>query len=120
VSHMKPMVRPRCPSRSAWCAIVIVTPEDSSSPVLMVGSQNGVMVWNGSMMPAGEAVAPAASDGHTALKSGHSSALSRLPSAGTECDRIHHSAVKNAPKNMTSEKMNQLMLQRNDMSTRWP
>jgi hypothetical protein len=30
--------------------------------------------------------------------------------------RIHHSAVKNAPKNITSEKMNQLMLQRNDRS----
>ena len=58
--------------------------------------------------------------GHTALKSGHSSALSRPPSAGTECARIHHSAVKKAPKNITSEKMNQLMLQRNDRSTLWP
>jgi hypothetical protein len=39
-----------------------------------------------------------------------------LPSAGTEWARAHHSAEKNAPKNMTSEKMNQLMLQRNDRS----
>jgi hypothetical protein len=38
--------------------------------------------------------------------------LARLPSAGTECARAHHSAVKKAPKNITSEKMNQLMLQR--------
>ena len=99
-------------SRSAWWATVSVTPEDSSNAVLMVGSQNGVMVWNGSMMPAGDAVVPGATDGHTALKSGHSSALSRPPSAGTECPRIHHKAVKKAPKNITSEKMNQLMLQR--------
>jgi hypothetical protein len=34
--------------------------------------------------------------------------------------RAHHSAVKNAPKNITSEKMNQLMLQRNDRSILWP
>src|SRR3569832_785479 len=117
---MKAMVRPRWFSRSAWCAIVTVTPEDSSSAVLMVGSQNGVIVWNGSMMPAGDAVAPGAIVGHAALKSGHRSALSMPPRAGTECDRIHHSAVKKAPKNITSEKMNQLMLQRNERSTLWP
>src|SRR4051812_33720807 len=117
---MKKIVGPRFPSRSRWCAIVIVTPEDSSSAVLMVGSQNGVIVWNGSMMFAGDAVAPAASEGHTALKSGHSTALSTPPSAGTECARIHHSAEKKAPKNITSEKMNQLMLQRKDRSTLWP
>jgi hypothetical protein len=57
-------------------------------------------------------VAPAATLGQTALKSGHSSAFSRLPNAGTECARAHHRAVKKAPKNITSEKMNQLMLQR--------
>jgi hypothetical protein len=72
------------------------------------------------MMPAGEAVAPAAIEGHTALKSGQSSEFSRPPSAGTECERNHHNAVKKAPKNITSEKMNQLMLQRNDKSTLWP
>src|SRR3569832_910881 len=109
---MKMMVWVRWLARSAWCAIVTVTPDDKSSPVLMVGSQKGVIVWNGSMMFAGDAVAPGATDGHTALKSGQSSALSMPPSAGTECTRIHHKAVKNAPKNITSEKMNQLMLQR--------
>jgi hypothetical protein len=46
--------------------------------------------------------------------------LSRLPSAGSEWVRTHHRAVKKAPKNITSEKMNQLMLQRNDRSTLWP
>ena len=80
--------------------------------MLMVGSQNGVIVVKGSTIPAGEAVAPATELGHAALKSGHSRAFSRLPSSGTECDRAHHNAVKNAPKNITSEKMNQLMLQR--------
>ena len=35
-----------------------------------------------------------------------------LPSAGTECTRAHHRAEKKAPKNITSEKMNQVMLQR--------
>ena len=109
---MKAMVRPRWFSRKAWWAIVKVTPELSSNAVLIVGSQNGVMVVNGSTISAGEAVTPAARLGQTALKSGQSKALSRLPSAGTECDRAHHRAVKNAPKNITSEKMNQLMLQR--------
>ncbi len=90
----------------------MVTPELSSSAVLMVGSQKGPTVWKGSMMSAGDAVAPAAMLGHTALKSGQSKAFSRSPNAGTECERAHHKAVKNAPKNMTSEKMNQLMLQR--------
>ena len=59
-----------------------------------------------------DAVAPAAMLGQTALKSGHSNAFSRSPSAGTECTRAHHRAVKKAPKNITSEKMNQLMAQR--------
>src|SRR5262245_6964489 len=99
-----------------WWAMVSVTPDVSSSAVLIVGSQNGVIVWNGSITSAGEAVAPGATLGHTALKSGHSSALSTPPRAGTECERIHHSAVKKAPKNITSEKMNQLMLQRKERS----
>ena len=84
VSHMKPMVLLRLPCCKAWWAIVRVTPEDNNSAVLMVGNQKGVMVVKGSTMPAGDAVAPAASVGHTALKSGHSSAFSRLPSAGSE------------------------------------
>lgn len=72
------------------------------------------------MMSAGEPVAPGASVGQTALKSGHSKALSRLPSVGSAWVRAHHSAVKKAPKNITSEKMNQLMLQRKERSTLWP
>jgi hypothetical protein len=83
-------------------------------------TRKGVIVVNGSTMPAGDAVAPAAMLGHTALKSGHSNAFSSLPSAGTEWERIHQRAVKKAPKNITSEKMNQLMLQRNDRSTLCP
>ena len=86
----------------------------------MVGSQNGVMVVKGSTISAGDAVAPAARLGHTALKSGQSSAFSRFPSSGREWARAHHRALKNAPKNITSEKMNQLMLQRNDRSTLRP
>ena len=100
--------------------MVRVTPEVSSSAVLMVGSHSGPTVWNGSTMPAGDAVTPTPLLGHTALKSCHSSALSRLASCGTECARAHHKAVKKAPKNMTSEKMNQLMLQRYDRSMRRP
>ena len=96
--------------------MVKVTPELKSKAVLIVGNQNGPMVVNGSMMPAGEAVTPAARLGQTDLKPGHKSALSKLPSAGTECERAHHRALKKAPKNMTSEKMNQLMLQRKDRS----
>ena len=45
--------------------MVKVTPDDNNKAVLMVGSQKGVMVWNGSMMPPGEAVTPAAKVGHT-------------------------------------------------------
>src|SRR3990167_2493250 len=100
--------------------MVSVTPEVSSKAVLMVGSQKGPTVWKGSTMPAGEPVTPAARLGQTALKSGHSSALSRLPSAVTACERPPHRAVQNAPKNLASEKMNQLMLQRYDRSILWP
>ena len=96
--------------------MVKVTPEVNNKAVLMVGNQNGVMVWKGSTMPAGDAVAPAAKVGQTALKSGHKSAFSKLPNAGNECERAHHKAEKKAPKNITSEKMNQVMLQRYDKS----
>jgi hypothetical protein len=54
------------------------------------------------------------------LKSGHRTALLRLPSVGTEYRRDQNSAPKKAPKNITSEKMNQLMLQRKDTSMRSP
>ncbi len=61
-------------ARSAWCETVSVTPEVSSSAVLMVGSQNGPIVVNGSTIPAGPAC------GHEAVKSGHSSLWSKSPS----------------------------------------
>ena len=109
---MKAMVLLRWSARNAWWAIVSVTPELSSKAVLMVGNQNGPTVSKGSTIPAGEPVAPGTALGHTALKSGQSSWLSRLPRAGMECERAHHKAVKKAPKNITSEKMNQLMAQR--------
>ena len=44
----------------AWCAIVRVTLEVSSSAVLIVGSHSGYIVSNLSMVPAGDAVAPGA------------------------------------------------------------
>jgi hypothetical protein len=56
--------------------------------------------------------------GQMALKSGHSTWWSRLPSIGSACTRAQYSAPKKAAKNITSEKMNQLMLQRNDTSMR--
>jgi len=41
-----------------------------------------------------------------------------LPRFGTACMRSQNKAPKKAPKNITSEKMNQLMLQRYETSTR--
>jgi len=64
--------------------MVMVTPEDNNKAVLMVGNQKGVMVVNGSTVPAGGAVAPAAMEGQTALKSGHKSAFFNSPNSGTE------------------------------------
>ena len=55
VIHMKAIVFARWPASSAWWAIVSVTPDVSSSAVLMVGSGHGPIVVNGSTMPAGEA-----------------------------------------------------------------
>ena len=54
------MVLLRLLSRSAWWAIVNVTPEVNNNAVLMVGNQKGPIVINGSTIPAGEAVAPVA------------------------------------------------------------
>src|SRR4030095_4233668 len=100
VIHIHRMVFARWPAMSAWCAIVSVTPEVSSSAVLIVGSGPGPMVWNGSTVPAGDAVAPGATLGHTALKSGHRSEWSRLPRDGTEYVRAQNSAPKKAAKNI--------------------
>src|SRR5438105_11282572 len=113
VSHIQTTVFSRSPAISAWWAIVSVTPELSSSAVLIVGIGQGPIVVNASTVPAGDAVKPGSTLGHTALKSGHNTALARLPRFGTDDSRAQYSAPKNAPKNITSEKMNQLMLQRN-------
>src|SRR5258708_8066994 len=89
---MKAMVRARWPACSAWWAMVSVTPEVSSSAVLMVGSQNGPTVWKGSTLLAGEAVAPAAMLGQTALKSGHSKLIAPPPESAWVArvvDRVH-------------------------------
>src|SRR5450830_604010 len=109
---MNRIVLLRWPACMAWWAMVSVTPEVSSSAVLIVGSQNGVMVWKASMVPAGDPVAPGTVPGQAAWNPGHSRAFSRLPSAGNEWARAHHRAEKNAPYSITSEKMNQVMLQR--------
>jgi hypothetical protein len=53
-----------------------------------------------------------------ALKSGHRIWWSRLPSIGSAWARAQYSAPKKAAKNITSEKMNQLMLQRKETSMR--
>ena len=104
VASSQKMVLPRWFSRSAWWAMVSVTPELSSSAVLIVGSQNGPTVWKCSTTPAGPKL------GQTAWKSGHSISLwSRSPSHGVVIVRTYHSAPKKPAKNMTSEKMNQLI-----------
>ena len=53
VANRNSAVRARWPARRAWWAIVRVTPEVSSSAVLMVGIGNGPMVLNCSTVPAG-------------------------------------------------------------------
>ncbi len=51
--------------------------------------------------------------GQAPLKPGHSRVWeSRVLSHGVETSRVYHSEPKKAEKNMTSEKMNQVMLQR--------
>ena len=100
------MVLLRLLAINAWCAMVNVTPEESNKAVLMVGSQKGVMLENGSMRPAGAAVAPALTEGQIASKPGHRSAFSTLPRAGTETVRIHQKTAKKQPKNNTTKKIN--------------
>jgi hypothetical protein len=104
VIHIQKIVLLRWLAISAWCAMVSVTPEVSSSAVLMVGSGHGPMVWKGSTVPAGDAVMPPPALGQMALKSGHSSWWSRLPSIGTACTRAQYSAPKKAAKNITSRR----------------
>src|SRR5439155_17646223 len=99
---------------SPQCAIVTVTPEESSSSVLIAGTPHAAIGVNSSMNPG-----PA--EGKCELKPGQTSALlSMVARSGTEYWRTHHRAPKKAPKNITSEKMNQLMPQRNERSSHAP
>src|SRR4051812_27126593 len=107
VSARPKMRLERSPFFSAQCAHVTVTPEDSSRSVLIAGMPNACIGEN-SDGRYGPVV------GHCAAKSGQISLFSMSPSHGTEYWRAYQSAPKNAAKNMTSEKMNQLMAQRNE------
>src|SRR5439155_19710128 len=111
VSAMNRISWPRRFSFSAQCAIVTVTPELSSSSVLIAGMPHAPIGENCSMKPG-----PA--EGQCGVKPGHISALlSMVARSGTEYWRTHHSAPKKAPKNITSEKMNHLMPQRNERTS---
>src|SRR6516225_5610073 len=118
VTHIHAMALERWSAISAWWAIVSVTPELSRMAVLSVGIGHGPIVRNAAIVSAGEPVTPACALGQMAWKSGHRIWWSRLPSIGSAIARAQNSAPKNDAKNITSEKMNQLMLQRNDTSTR--
>ena len=64
---------------------------------------------------------PGPAEGQWGVKPGHIRALlSMVARSGTEYWRTHQRAPKNAPKNITSEKMNQLMPQRNERSSHAP
>src|SRR5690606_8199243 len=96
------MALPRWLARIAWCEMVRVRPDVSSSAVLMVGNQKGPTVLNSGTMPAGPRF------GHVPEKLGQSSVWwSRLLSQGVVTSRAYQSEPKKAAKNMTSEKMNQ-------------
>src|SRR3954463_10906831 len=117
VIHIHRIAFERWLAISAWGATVSVTPEVSRMAVLIVGIGHGPMVRNGAMVSAGEPVTPAWVLGQMAWKSGHRIWWSRLPSMGIAISRAQNSAPKNDAKNITSEKMNQLILQRNETST---
>src|SRR5258706_13521940 len=91
----------RLPSLSAQCAIVTVTPEDSSSAVFSAGMPQAPIGVKGSSKPG-----PA--EGQWLVKPGHREGLwSRLGRAGTEITRGQNRAPKKPAKNNTSEKMEQ-------------
>ncbi len=76
VSARKILRTPRLPALSAWCAIVIVTPEASRMAVLIAGSPNAGMVSNGPPTAPGPLV------GQVDSKPGHRNTLvvNRAPS----------------------------------------
>ena len=78
----------------------------------MVGSQNGPTVWKGSTTLARRGRGAGHHAGPDGLEVRPQQGILQAAQCRDQCARAHHSAVKNAPKNITSEKMNQLMLQR--------
>src|SRR5688572_19209273 len=93
------------------CASVTVTPELRSRMVFNAGSPQAAIGVNCSRN-AGPA------EGQCELKPGQTSAwLSRVARSGTEYTRAQNRAPKNAPKNITSEKMKKLIPQRNERSS---
>src|SRR5262245_1796795 len=94
--------------------MVTVTPEVSSSAVLIAGKPQAPMVENFSSN-AGPA------DGQWLVKPGHRCVWwSRLARSGTEITRAQNSAPKKPAKNITSEKMKKLMPQRKETSSQRP
>src|SRR6266581_727900 len=89
-------------------------PELSNSSVLIAGTPHAPIGVNSSAKPG-----PA--EGHRSRKPGHSTSLcNRLARSGTDITRAQNSAPKNPKKNITSEKMNQPIPQRNDSSSQTP
>jgi hypothetical protein len=117
VSHIQPMQVPRRSASSAWWAIVMVRPEVSSSAVFSVGIGQGPMVSKGPPCPRASRGA-----GHLAGPDGLEVRPQQLVVQAAQCRddmaRAQNRAPKKAAKNITSEKMNQLMLQRKEASMR--
>src|SRR5712671_3383709 len=105
---------PRLLAMRFQCAKVMVTPEERSSTVFSAGRPHAPIGENCSANPG-----PA--EGQCPVNPGQSSAwCSRSPSSGTDIRRSQNSVPKKQAKNITSEKMNQLIPQRNDKSSQRP
>src|SRR6185436_9834867 len=114
VNHRNRLSIARLFSFSAQCAMVTVTPEESSSSVLIAGMPQAPIGVNFSANPG-----PA--EGQWLVKPGQRYSLcSRVERSGTDMTRAQKSAPKKPAKNITSEKMNQLMPQRKDRSSQAP
>src|SRR5258706_371337 len=104
----------RLPSLSAQCAIVTVTPEDSSSAVFSAGMPQAPIGVKGSSKPG-----PA--EGQWLVKPGQREVfLARVERAGTQKPRAPDRGAQKPAKKTTSEKMNQFMPQGNDRSSEPP
>src|SRR5258708_39645798 len=99
---------------SAQCAIVTVTPEESSSSVLIAGTPHAAIGVKGSAYPGPP-------EGPCEVKPGHISAFcSMVARSGTETSRSQNNAPKNAPKKITSAKIYQPRPTREEASTHRP